>query len=158
MAVELGSGQGVEAAFLARSGFHVHTYDSDPSVATVMAELGRDLPVQHHMTPLEDLADLPPCDLILSCVALPFLSRPAFDTLWNIMVKRLAPGGVLAVDLFGDRDQWANDEGTFLTREEVDHFLVGFTSTVTEREEDGHSFSGPKHWHTYEVIGTAART
>lgn len=122
-----------------------------------MAELSRDLSIRHHTTPLEDIEDLPPCHLILSCVALPFLSRPQFDTLWNIMVKRLAPGGVLAVDLFGDRDQWAESEGTFLTREEVDRYLVGFTSTVAEVEKDGHSFSGPKHWHTYEVTGIALR-
>ena len=40
VAVELGCGAGIEARFLAESGFEVHAIDADPSVEAVLGELG----------------------------------------------------------------------------------------------------------------------
>ena len=65
----------------------------------------------------------------------------------------MAPGGVLAVDLFGAEDDWSSDAGTYLTRPEVEDLLRGLEVVeLTERSERGPAFSGPKHWHVWHLI------
>jgi len=152
-AVELGSGAGIEAGHLARNGWQVHSYDSDRSVSAAMTSLGIRLPVRHTTIALEQLADLPPCDLILACFSLPFLGPAEFHRLWDVVRRRLNSTGLLAVDLFGHRDDWAKGHGTFLTRLQVDGLFEGLeVISLVEEEQDGLAFSGPKHWHTYQVI------
>ena len=69
------------------------------------------------------------------------------------MRAALRPGGVLAVDLFGERDDWAGTEGTYLARAEVDSLLEGLeVLDLSEEERDGRSFAGPKHWHTFRIL------
>lgn len=152
-AVELGSGAGVEARFLAENGVSVHTYDADPSVAPAMADLARTLPITHITTDLSTLRSLPAVDLVLSCATLSFVPRTSFRALWDLVLEALRPGGVLAVDLFGDRDDWAGTDGTFLRRDEVEDLLDGLdVLDLVEEERDGRSFGGPKHWHTFRVL------
>lgn len=153
VAIELGCGRGIESRYLAENGFTVHAYDVDPSVASAMAELAAELPVQHATVDLAEITALPSADLILACAALPFVPRASFDDLWRVLGNALRPGGILAVDLFGDRDDWAGTDGTFLTRAEVETVLEGFeVLSLEERERDGASFQGPKHWHTFQVL------
>ncbi|MDN5687366.1 MAG: methyltransferase [Brachybacterium sp.] len=152
-AVELGCGIGVEARFLAENGLTVHTVDADASVEPAMAALSADLPVHHRTTELAQLRELPPADLILSCATLPFVQQPAFDALWSRMRYSLLPRGVLAVDLFGDRDDWADTDGTYLSRSALEALFDGLEIIeLTEEERDGRSFDGRKHWHTFRVI------
>jgi SAM-dependent methyltransferase len=152
-AVELGCGRGIEARFLAENGFTVHAYDVDPSVSGALAELAAELPVRSAIVDLAEIRTLPGADLILSCAALPFVPRASFDGLWHAAVQALRPQGILAVDLFGERDDWAGTDGTYLTRAEVGTMLDGFeVIELIEEERDGRSFSGPKHWHTYRVL------
>jgi trans-aconitate methyltransferase len=102
---------------------------------------------------LETLEELPAADLVLSCATLPFVRREAFAPLWALIRASLQPGGVLAADLFGERDDWAGSEGTYLARTEVDALLEGLEVVeLAEEERDGRSFAGPKHWHTFQVI------
>ena len=155
-AVELGCGIGVEARFLAASGFTVHTVDGDASVEQPMAVLSAQLPIHHRRADLAQLRELPPTDLLLSCATLPFVPRPDFGALWSRMREALRPRGILAVDLFGDRDEWADTDGTYLSRADVEALLDGLEILeLTEEERDGRSFSGPKHWHTFRVIARA---
>ncbi|MGP5374795.1 class I SAM-dependent methyltransferase [Brachybacterium alimentarium] len=152
-AVELGCGIGVEARFLAESGFTVHTVDRDASVERPMAALSAQLPIHHTSVDLAQLRELPPADLLLSCATLPFVPQPAFGALWSRMRAALRPCGILAVDLFGDRDGWAGTVGTYLSHGDVEGLLDGLEILeLTEDERDGRSFSGPKHWHTFRVI------
>ena len=153
VAVELGSGAGVEARFLAENGFEVHSYDADPSVADAYAELARSLPISHTTADLAQIETFPAVDLVLSCATLPFVRRDEFPALWRRILDSLRLGGILAVDLFGDRDDWASTDGTFLSRDEVEQLLRGTdVLELVEEEREGRSFSGPKHWHTYRVL------
>lgn len=74
------------------------------------------------------------------------------------MLAALRPGGVLAVHLFGDRDSWAAGQSavegmTFHRRDEVENLVAGLKVLhLEEREFDGPSGRGPKHWHRYDVI------
>lgn len=89
----------------------------------------------------------------LSCATLPFVPRPAFGALWSRMREALRPRGILAVDLFGDREDWADTDAIYLSRDDVEALLDGLEILeLTEEERDGRSFSGPKHWHTFRVI------
>ncbi|MFC0676151.1 class I SAM-dependent methyltransferase [Brachybacterium hainanense] len=156
-AVELGSGIGIEAAHLAGLGWEVRSYDADPSVEEPMRELAARAPVTHRTVSLEDPGlVLPPCHLLLSCATLPFTRREAFPDLWRRIREAVQPGGVLALDLFGDRDGWAGHEGTFLSRTEVEELLDGLdVLDLEEREHEGRSFAGPKHWHVLTVLARA---
>lgn len=153
VALELGSGIGVETRFLAENGFEVHSYDVDPSVAGTLAALARSLPIIHTTADLAQVEAFPAADLVVSCATLPFVRRDEFSALWGRILDSLRPGGILAVDLFGDRDDWASTDGTFLSRDEVEQ-LLRWTEVLelVEEEREGRSFSGPKHWHTFRVI------
>ena len=153
VALELGAGIGIEAAHLASEGFRVHTYDVDPGVEDAMLALAESHPIRHRTVRLEELTVLPSADLILSCATLSFVPRADFAGLWQLLRNSLRPGGVLAVDLFGQRDDWAGTDGFYPSRTELDGLLEGLdVLALDEREHDGRSFAGPKHWHTFQVI------
>lgn len=114
-AVELGCGIGVEARALADDGWQVHSFDGDVSVVQSLEALRDSRSVMHSVRRLEELTSLPANDLTLACVSLPFVESRAFPSLWQLILAGLRPGGVLAVDLFGSNDDWADGAGTFLT-------------------------------------------
>ena len=66
----------------------------------------------------------------------------------------LVPGAIFAGQLFGIRDSWADDPGmTFQNRAEVIGLLDGLEILeLDETERDGEAYSGPKHWHTYDIL------
>lgn len=157
-AVELGCGAGIEARHLLALGLTVSTIDADPSIAPAMAALAAGGALDHRTGRIEDWDPLPAADLVLANAALPFVPRHAFDAVWSRIRAALAPGGVLAVDLFGAEDDWSSDAGTYLTRPEVEDLLRGLEVVeLTERSERGPAFSGPKHWHVFTVIARAPR-
>lgn len=152
-ALELGSGSGVEARHLLAHGMSVDTVDADPSVAAGMAELARDGRLRHRTARIEEVDSLPAADLVLANASLPFVPRAAFPAVWARIRAALSPGGVVAVDLFGEHDEWAGDDGAYLSRSEVEDLLHGLDVVdLSEREADGPAFSGPKHWHTFTVV------
>ena len=69
-------------------------------------------------------------------------------------MRALAPGWIFAGQLFGTRDSWAGDPGmTFQDRSEVTGLLDGLEILeLHETERDGQAYSGPKHWHTYDIL------
>ena len=154
VAVELGSGAGVEARFLAESSFHVHAIDGDPSVEQLLEALGESHGISPVIADLGTLEALPAADLVLSCAPLPFVRQEAFTPLWETMREALRPGGGGARALGGrPPHDGAGTEGTYLARAEVDALLEGLeVLELTEEERDGRSFAGPKHWHTFQVI------
>ena len=63
--------------------------------------------------------------------------------------------GVRQGELFGTHDTWANDlDLTFHARHQVKALLNGLDilPALKETERDGHAFSGPKHWHTFDIL------
>jgi hypothetical protein len=73
---------------------------------------------------------------------------------WRQIRRALVPGGIFAGQLFGTRDSWAGDPGmTFQDRSEVTRLLDGLEILeLHEAERDGEAHSGPKHWHTYDIL------
>ena len=153
VAVELGCGRGIEARALAEAGWVVYTFDRDPSVKDALEEIGRTFPVFHAQADIGRIRSFPSCDLLFSSAALPYVLPESFDEVWNAAVASIAPNGVLAVDLFGDRDEWSYGPGTYVTRARVEELTSPLDIIqLTEEEYDGPAFSGPKHWHLFTVI------
>jgi hypothetical protein len=99
-------------------------------------------------------ADLPYAHLIHAGFSLPFCAPQQFPALWARIGRALAPGGVFAGQLFGTHDTWADDpDMTFYVRHQVEVLLDGLDILRLEvTERDGHAFSGPKHWHTFDIL------
>lgn len=159
LAVDLGCGSGIEAAAMVEAGWRVFATDADPAAPTRVASLvGPEAPVEVVLTGFEQV-QLPRADLVYAGYALPFVPPSHFADVWRKVREALRPGGWLAVDLLGDRDSWAGQRSmTFLDRESLDDLLHGLEVVALEEEdEDGRSFSGPKHWHVFHVIARRPR-
>lgn len=158
VAVDLGCGAGVETRLLLATGWTVYALDGDHQSLARLAntvEMGERPRLTTWTVDLDDLPSLPEADLIYSGYSLPFTNPRRFRATWGTLTQALKPGSVVAVNLFGDRDSWATEdkEATFLSEAETRSLFVGLDIIHFEVEdEDGLAFSGPKHWHVFDVI------
>lgn len=154
LAVDLGCGSGVETEALLEAGWSVVAIDSEPSTTSRLArQIGPVERLEVRVQSFEELY-LKEVDLVHASYALPFIAPDDFPSVWQRILEALAPGGWLAVDLFGDRDEWAGADGmTFVTRSQVEGLLDGLDVVrLDEEDEDGMAFTGPKHWHVFHVL------
>ncbi|GAB3621551.1 class I SAM-dependent methyltransferase [Glutamicibacter endophyticus] len=156
-ALDLGAGAGVETRALLAAGWSVHAIDSAPGSATqiregLTGERAARLTIGEHS--FADLDALPASDLVYAGYSLPFMDRNAFGDFWPLLTESVRPGGWVAVNLFGASDTWAADTSmNFWERSEIEALFAGLEQIeVREAEYDGMSFSGPKHWHVFDVI------
>lgn len=155
-AVEIGFGDGTETLALLGAGWHVTAIDPTPEAATALrsnvppGDAGR-LEIR---TATAEEANLPPFDLLYAGYALSFIKPVAFRAFWRRVRAQLRPGGFLIVNVFGVRDTWAGDPAmTFVSRAEVFRMIQGLeVIAVDEEDQDGNSFSGPKHWHVFDIV------
>jgi len=156
-AIDLGCGPGNETLAMLKAGWWVLAIDSHPSaISRVRSVAG----AEHQPRLATRLAsfeqiELPETDLIWAGYSLPFCKPGSFDRLWAEIASNLRPGGRFAGQLFGVRDSWASQpEMNFHTAEQVNQlFARGFVvEFVEEREEDGGSGAGPKHWHVFDIV------
>jgi SAM-dependent methyltransferase len=149
-AVDLGCGQGHETLELLRAGFRVLAVDAyvEAVDATRIERIER--------------LDLEPgrYGLVHARFALPFVPAAEFPRLWANLRAALAPGGVLACQLFGPDDGFVHD-GSFDPRElnvhpaaEVDALVAGLETLHREEvNRDGVTATGsPKHWHVHHLV------
>jgi trans-aconitate methyltransferase len=158
VALDLGCGSGIETAAILAEGWRVRAVDSTPGVGELLRTgvEGADwLTVVR--APMER-AELPPAGLVHAAYSLPFLAPADFAELWQRIRGCLRTDGWLAVTLFGDRDSWASGAGmTFLAEPQARELFAGLeVVSFVEDERDGTALSGPKHWHTYDVIARRA--
>lgn len=140
--------------------------DAEPGSAETIARtvggalgngMAADAVARRRLTVVEarlEAARYPRCELAYAGFSLPFVPPSRFEEAWARITGALRPGGWLAVDLFGERDDWAQrPDITTHTRGELDALLAGLqVHRLTEEEHDGRSFLGPKHWHSYGII------
>lgn len=161
-ALDLGCGAGVETRALLLADWRVYAVDAAPGtrqrVLAATADLGPDrLTVE--TTDVRQLTALPPAELIYAGYSLPYLPPGDFARVWALIRASLLPGGWLGVDLFGERDSWAGDQNeTFLSRVAARELFHGLeVIRFGEQDEDGPAYSGPKHWHVFEVVARRPR-
>jgi len=159
LAVDLGCGSGIETAAMVEAGWRVFATDADPATPSRVANLvGPEAPVEVVVADFEQVR-MPGADLVYAGYALPFVPPPHFPDVWRKVRETLGPGGWLAVDLLGDRDSWAGQRSmTFLDRGSLDGLVHDLeVVSLEEEDEDGRSFSGPKHWHVFHLIARRPR-
>jgi len=155
-AVEIGFGDGTETLALLEAGFRVLAVEMTDAAADVLrprVPAGAEGRLDVAIAPAESVS-LPPFDLLYSGYVLSFLSPEAFRGFWTGVRSRLRPGGVLVFNVFGVRDTWAVEPGmTFLDLDGLHRLIDGLELLdLQEEDKDGDAFSGPKHWHLFDVI------
>ncbi|WP_427004547.1 class I SAM-dependent methyltransferase [Pseudarthrobacter sp. H2] len=156
-AIDLGCGAGKETLALLIEGWRVHAIDSLPGTRERLLAIvppAKDRFLYVDMRPFEDIRGLPEADLIFAGYSLPFIHPKDFGRIWRMMLDSLRPAGVIAVNLFGDRDSWADvAEWNFHTEAAARQLFDGLKILKLEvYDDDGQSFRGPKHWHIFDVI------
>lgn len=156
-AIDLGCGAGKETLALLNGGWHVLAVDSLPDTRERLltlappAQAGR---LSVEIRPFEDVTGLPDAGLILASYSLPFIHPRNFGRVWQMLRDSLGSGGVIAVNLFGERDSWADiPEWNFHTEADARRLFGGLEIlTFDVYDDDGQSFRGPKHWHIFDVV------
>lgn len=156
-AVDLGCGEGRDAAELLARGFRVVGIDGHEAAFESLAK--RDRVLEHpnfepRLTPFEECS-IPRCTLLNASFALPFCHPDSFDALWRIIRFAIEPGGRFAGQLFGDRDTWAAlPDRTHHTRTQAEKLLLGMdVEMFKEDEKDAADSEGnDKHWHVYHIV------
>jgi hypothetical protein len=155
-AVEVGFGDGTETAELLATGWRVLAIDAQQAAADALGARvpEADRPRLEIVVASAETVELPRADLVYSGFSLPYLGPERLAVLWSRVTAALAPGGLIVVNLFGDRDGYAGEpDVAFLDRAAVERLLDGLQIVeLDEHEEDAGSFRGPKHWHLFDVV------
>lgn len=156
-AIDLGAGGGIDTRHLLDRGWSVVAIDNSPDAVRRLSELtaAADRRLQIRQADLTGDLGLEPADLVHAGFSLPFCPPDRFAALWRQVEAALPPGGVLAAQLFGDRDSWAAgyDDMTFHTDSDVDVLFRDWEVLSLEvADHDGSSYVGPKHWHVFHVL------
>ena len=158
LAVDLGCGTGRDSLELLRRGWRVLAIDAHPEAVKRLRANAETLQLAARLEALQssfEAASWPTARLLNSSFALPFCTPDRFDDLWRRIVASLETGGRFSGQLFGDRDEWANNrELTFHTRAEAEALFDGFDlERFDEVEEDGQTALGEaKHWHLFHIV------
>ncbi|CAL4861248.1 class I SAM-dependent methyltransferase [Microbacterium sp. MM2322] len=154
-AIDLGAGDGVDSRFLLDQGWQVVAVDATPGLRERIAAGGDVVPrLDARDTSFADVHELPDADLVLASYSLPFARETEFAHIWELIIAALRPGGVFAGQLFGHRDDWAarDDVLTHSAGQVADLLADWDVVELIEREKDGPSGRGPKHWHVFDII------
>lgn len=155
-AIDLGCGAGKETLALLNDGWNVHAVDSLPDTRERLRGIAPDADgrLSIEVRAFQELRVLPLADLIFAGYSLPFIHPDTFGRFWAVLLDALRRRGVVAVNLFGDRDSWAGiPEWNFHTEPEARQLFAGLEIVKFEvYDADGQSFRGPKHWHIYDVV------
>jgi SAM-dependent methyltransferase len=156
MAVDLGCGDGTDVLALLERGWSVLAVEIQQEGLAILRARIPDACAERTRLVRGSFTDiaLPPAHLIHAGFSLPFCSPSQFPGVWEQIRRALAPGGIFAGQLFGTHDSWVGNPGmTFHDRSTVTCLLDGLdTLQLHETERDGESYSGPKHWHTYDIL------
>ena len=157
-AVDLGCGTGGDTVELLRRGWQVLAVDGQAEAIDRLRALEL---AENERSRLEtrvsrfETAEWPSADLVNASFALPFCPPDDFPAVWERIEQSLHPGGRFSGHLFGDRDEWSDeDDMTFQTRAEAAALLSRLeVELFDEVEEDGSTAVGEqKHWHLFHVV------
>lgn len=158
-ALDLGTGSGADAKFLAEKGFKVDAVDSNEKSIRMTAERCAGLEVKTYLADIADFViEEGAYSLIFCWNTLPFLEKEKAEKVLERMRQGLKAEGYLILGVFGPKDDWAKkteSKMTFWTAEDLKKKLAGLEILkITETEEDKPGAVGgqPKHWHLVRVV------
>jgi hypothetical protein len=155
-AVEIGFGDGTESVALLQEGWHVTAIDPSPAAVDFLrgkmpATAGDRLEI---VTVGAETAAIPPFDFLYAGYALSFIHPSRFPAVWATIRERMRLAGIIAVNVFGVHDTWADDpDMTFIDLPRARALVDGLEVIALDEEDaDGPSGSGPKHWHVFDLV------
>ncbi|MCK4873122.1 MAG: class I SAM-dependent methyltransferase [Phycisphaerales bacterium] len=161
-ALELGCGVGHDVIAMLRHGLTVTAIDFHPEAVQRTLAAARRAGLADRLNALccafESFPFDGTYDLIHSSFSIPFCPPQHFETTWWKMRRSMAADGLLALILFGDRDEWActdkAGDTTYLSRGDVDRLITGLERLRDEEvEHDGPTALGAhKHWHLFRLL------
>lgn len=145
-ALDIGSGNGRDTRALEDLGFEVTSIDINPSFSGVTK-----MPIENFLFEKEKY------DVIIASNILPFIpSKSKIKEIIRNMNEALKTGGVMYLNLFGNRDEWANRiTMTFFDEEEIKIILPENISVIEKSiiEGLGKTYLGKtKYCHVFGFI------
>ncbi len=155
-AIDLGSGALNDSMYLLDQDFkHVAALDKEP----VAKEIAEKLPKEKFTYIISDFETysfpVNKFDLVNAHYALPFIKPEVFEKVFHNIVASIKVNGILVGQLFGDRDEWKNNENmNFHTLEEVKAIFSDLEILYFEEEEKEKPTAAGimKHWHVFHFI------
>lgn len=160
LAIDLGCGEGRDAAELLRRGWRVLAIDGHPMGLDLLgqrSDIADRRGLETRLASFEEIASgpLPACRLVNASFSLPFCPPSHFAGLWSAVRGALEPAGRFAGQFFGERDSWASiPDRSHQTRDEVLTLLDGLEiERLDEEERDGADcHQQAKRWHVFHVV------
>jgi cyclopropane fatty-acyl-phospholipid synthase-like methyltransferase len=161
-ALDVGAGALNDTKYLLSLGFTVKAVDYNPSVHN----LATDINSQRLSVEVSSLEDYNPpkntFNYINAMFTLPFVKPEYFKEVFGRLYESLADNGIMAFQLFGDKDQWADTTGedrfhvnmTFLDKDQVFDLLKGKNVIKNEEvlEETKLAVGGYRNSHEFRII------
>jgi tellurite methyltransferase len=157
IAIDLGCGEGTDSIALLNQGWKVLAIDAekagiDQLIAKVSEKENNNL--ECIISKFENVV-LPTADMVHGRFSLPLCHPDHFDEFWEKIVRSIKSNGRFVGHFFGPNDSWAsnNIHMTFHSIEQVKNLFTEFEiEYFVEKDEEGFSTNGQKHWHFFEVI------
>lgn len=161
-ALDFGAGSLVDTHVLLDEGFYVDAIDGSEAFAHRAAEIDSEN-FSFTQSDFED-ARLPAStyDLINVQNSSAFVKQSEFTRVVTMLLESLKPGGVIAINFFGERDgrQAVDQPLVFISKDEVTKIFEGLEIILFNEKEEGTKdlLNRPLHNHTFEVIARKPAT
>ncbi len=151
--VDLGCGSGNDTVYMLKKGKRVTAIDGSLKEEYITSRINDDEKTRLTLvnSNFENVI-IPKSDAILSLFSLPFCKPSEFNNLWSKIDKALDKGGILAANLFGERDWHMNDERVSNhTKEQVLELLRNY-EIIKWKEQEYTREVDDTHWHYYDFV------
>lgn len=154
-ALDIGSGNGIDAAYLVNKGYRVTAIDNSPIVGEYIKDLSEKLffvnmSVEKYNFPNNRFG------LVNAQWSLPYVVKGEFERVFKDVVRSLIDGGVFVGQFFGNKDDliFSAPDMTFLSRLKVERVLSSL-EVVELKEEEYEGKVGvteTRHTHVFQII------
>ena len=152
-AIDLGCGSGNETVYMIKNGIKVIAIDRQLNKDFILNRLN-DKEKENISFCEQDFesVQLESTDAVIAFFSIPFCNPKHFDELWNKIYDSINVNGYFVGQLFGNRDEWKNDQliNTF-TIEEVEQYLKKYNVLKLDEIEYVRE-SDNKKWHFFNII------
>ncbi len=149
--LDLGCGSGNETIYFLKKGKEVIAVDKDLNEEYFYTRVKKEDNLVLNRCAFEDF-DFPKVDAVLSTFSLSFCRPDKFDEVWNKIEKCLPHRGILAGNLFGEKDSFSQLENVnVFTKDEVLELLSNYEIVKFNEKEYDQEASG-KHRHYYDFV------
>lgn len=152
-ALDFGCGSGRDSQYMASLGMKVTAVDANTS--GIKDSLGHSQNIEVIESRFDEF-EFKKYDFISSQFALSFNSPETFTHMFSKLLASLNSNGLLACNIFGPKDEWANDKAkTFLSKEQISKLIDESLEVLEIEEVDEDSFIAngtPKHWNYFNLL------